>query len=38
MSGKKKAEIQSLADSLMKPITMVEEVVYQVKLRAARIR
>ena len=36
VSGKKKAEIQSLADSLLKPITMVEEVVYQVKLKSGQ--
>ena len=36
---KKKAEIQALADSLLKPITVVEEETYQVKNRAAaRIR
>ena len=34
--AKKKAEIQALADGLMKPLTMVEEEVYQVKNRSGQ--
>ena len=33
---RKKAEIQALADSLMKPLTVVEEEVYQVKNRSGQ--
>ena len=36
VSGKKKAEIQALADGLMKPLTVVEEEVYQVKNRSGQ--
>ncbi len=34
--AKKKAEIQALADGLMKPLTVVEEEVYQVKNRSGQ--
>ncbi len=34
--ARKKAEIQSLADGLMKPLTMVEEETYQVKNRSGQ--
>jgi photosystem II stability/assembly factor-like uncharacterized protein len=34
--ARRKAEIQALADSLMKPLTVVEEEVYQVRNRSAQ--
>jgi photosystem II stability/assembly factor-like uncharacterized protein len=36
VSARRKAEIQALADSLMKPLTVVEEEVYQVRNRSAQ--
>jgi photosystem II stability/assembly factor-like uncharacterized protein len=36
VSPRRKAEIQALADSLMKPLTLVEEEVYQVRNRSGQ--